>query len=141
MATTAHALGPGQITIGETGSGQEFGGQVTTCSLEPDYDQDDATHVLDGGTVAGDLTETWSLTGEFLQDYTADSLVLWCAEHSGEELPFTFRPRTDQPLQATGVLTVRAVPFGGDVKKRNTSEFEFTVTGVPAINAGGLTGD
>ena len=135
MATTAHSLGPGQLTIGETGSGQEFGGQVTTCTIEPDFNQDDDTPVLDGGVVAGDLTESWSLSGEFLQDYSANSLILWCADHSGEEMAFTFKPRKDQPLQATGTLTVRAVPFGGDVKTRNTSEFEFSIVGTPKITA------
>lgn len=135
----SHTLGPGTLTFGETGTEQEFGGSVTTCTLTPEFDQEDNVPVLSGDTIAGELTETWTLGGEFLQSYDSESLLLWCKTNSGKELPFKFRPRADQPLQASGVVTVRATPIGGDVKTRTTSEFEFVCVGIPDVTADGST--
>jgi len=131
----SHTLGPGILTFGDTGSAQEFGGSVTTCTVAPEFDQEDDVPVLSGEVVAGELTETWTLSGEFLQSYDSESLLLWCKENSGKEMPFKFRPRKDQPLQADGKVTIRATPMGGDVKTRTTSEFEFKCVGVPEYSA------
>lgn len=133
----SHTLGPGTLTFGEHGSEQEFGGSVTTCTLTPEFDQGDNTPVLSGDTIAGELTETWTLGGEFLQSYDSESLLLWCKINSGKELPFVFKPRADQPLTASGIVTIRATPIGGDVKTRTTSGFEFVCVGVPDVNADG----
>lgn len=131
----SQSLGPGTLTFGETGTEQEFGGSVTTATLTPEFDQGDAIPVLSGDSIPGELTETWTLGGEFLQTYDAESLLLWCKDNSGSQLPFVFKPRADQPLEATGVVTVRATPIGGDVKTRTTSEFEFVCVGIPDVTA------
>lgn len=129
MTTTAHRLGPGQLTFGETASEQEFGGQVTAVTLTPEVEEGDSIPVLDGGEVVDEGDTTWTLTGSFLQEFTTDSLIKWCHQNAGQQLPFVFRPRSDSALEATGTVTIRAVPFGGDVRTRNTSEFTFPVVG------------
>lgn len=126
-------LGPGIFTIGETASAEEFGGHTTVCALEPEHETDDDLPTLDGGTIGGDLTTKWNLKGEFVQDYLAGSLVAWAAANNGKRLPFRFVPSTEGVLETSGTLEVRAVKIGGDVKKKNTTEFEFPVVGVPAI--------
>lgn len=133
MPARATALGPGSLKFGDTGSEQEFASQVTVVRLEPSYDAEDNIPVLSGEEIAGAETETWTLTGEFLQEFGIGNLVQWCFDNSGEELPFTFRPRTDGQLSATGTALIRAVSVGGDVKAKNTAEFEFKVVGRPAV--------
>lgn len=128
-------LGPGLLTLGETGTPKEFGTQVSETTLTPEYDSDDPINVLSGDEYAGDETETWLLSVVLYQDYTAESLHLWLYQNAGEEVPFTFVPSKAGALQATGTVKVRAASLGGEVKTRNTSEVEFPVVGRPVIDA------
>lgn len=130
MAIKSTKLGPGRLTFGETGTPTEFGSQITNARIEPSYDSEDPIPVLSGEELAGDETATYVLAGTFLQDYTGmSSLIVWCKENEGAVLPFTFVPSTDGGLQATGTVKIRAVTAGGDVKTRNTSDFEFPGVG------------
>lgn len=126
-------LGPGIFTVGEVGSPREFGGHVTVCALEPEHETDDDLTTLDGSTIGGDLTTKWAAKGEFVQDYLAGSLVKYAADNNGVRLPFKFVPSTAGALEVSGTLEVRAVKVGGDVKKKNTTEFEWPVIGDPTI--------
>lgn len=130
---TLDKLGPGLLTLGATGSPQEFGALCSAASVAPDYDSDDPIDLLDGSAVAGDESETWKLTFTIYQDYQKQSALLWLYTNSGKEVPFTFVPSKSGALQVKGTVKVRAASIGGDVKKRNTSELELPVTGRPAI--------
>lgn len=132
---TAHALGPGTLTFGETGTLKEFSSQITNAVLTPSYDAEDNIPTLDGTEAAGAETETWTISGTFLQAYASGNLLQWCYDNSGSELPFTFKPRTDQQLTSTGTVVIRAVNIGGDVKAKNTAEFEFKIVGRPTVTS------
>lgn len=130
MAIKADKLGPGHLTFGETGSPTEFGSQVTKCELAPEVEDGDTVGVLSGEEITDGETETYKLTGEFYQDYSGmTSLIVWCKTNSGIAVPFTFIPVDDSALAARGTVRVRPVKFGGEVKKRNTTEFEFIGVG------------
>lgn len=125
MTTKASKLGPGRLTFGEVGSIREFGGQLTKGELKPDTG--DTTAVLDGGEVGDDA---YTLAGEFYQDYSGmDSLMVWCKTHKGEAIPFEYVPNSAEALGVRGTVTVQPVTFGGEVKKRNTTPFEFKGVG------------
>lgn len=126
-------LGPGLLTIGETGSPQEFGAMTTKTELEPEYDKDDDLPVLSGEEYGGDETEKWTLRFDLLQDYTAESLNYWLYQNAGKTLPFTFVPNKEGALQAKGKVRIRAGKLGGEVKKTNSSEMELPVIGRPDI--------
>lgn len=134
MAVKTQKLGPGVLRFGETASEQEFSSQVTSVLLEPDFDSEDPIPVLSGEEVPGDETETYVLSGEFLQEYSMESLLVWCKANSGTVLPFTFTPNTNSGFSATGSVLIRAVAIGGDVKTSNTTEFEFPGVGEWSIN-------
>lgn len=130
MAISSHKLGPGTLSLGAVGSTKEFGVALTKATLTPEADDGDTIVVLSGDELIEEGEETWTLEGSVYQAYDADSLIVWCNTHSGETLPFTFRPSTDQPLKATGKVLVRSIAIGGDVKTRNQSEFTFKATDV-----------
>lgn len=136
MAPTAapSTLGPGLLTIGETGSTTEFGVMVSEVTLEPDFDSDDPIVMLSGDEYAGDESVTWTLKPTIYQTYDKDSLILFTHQHAGEEMPFTFVPDKAGVLQAKGKLKMRPASIGGEVKKRNTSELEFPVVGTPQVD-------
>ena len=87
--------------------------------------------MLSGEQVADDPDISSVIAGTFLQEYGAEALVTWCWEHRGEVLPFSFQPRSDADLTISGECQVLPVEVGGDVKTRNTSDFEFPVIGDP----------
>lgn len=136
MTIKANRLGPGHLTLGEVGSPQEFGSQVTKMECAPSFDDGDVVEVLSGEQLAEDDEESWKLSGEFYQEFSMTGLVAWCRAHSGQVLPFTFTPDDDADFVVTGSCKVRSVKVGGEVKKRNTSEFEFPCIGIPVFGAG-----
>lgn len=131
MPIKSNVLGPGSLKFGEVASQREFAAQLTKCELTPDISEEDDLHVLSGETLSGEDTITWTIGGTVLQDYELDSLADYCLEHTGELLPFVFTPNDDAARLWTGVAKIRPIKIGGDVKKRNTSDFTFPLTGTP----------
>lgn len=130
MAT--RTLGPGSLKIGETASVREFAAHLTNCELKSDTSSDDPTPMLDGSNMDGEDTYAWSLAGKIQQNYDFDSLEKYCFTNRGELLPFVFTPANDGGIDWSGILKVRPVAsVGGDVKKRNTTDFEFQIIGDP----------
>lgn len=126
----ADKLGPGTLTFGEEASPSEWGAQCTAVTLEPKTDEGDELIYLSGDSEQ-DETTTWTLSGKVAQTFDAESLQIWAKEQAGKQLPFTFQPRNDEQLVITGEVTVRALAIGGDVGKKNTSDFEFKCTSEP----------
>lgn len=129
----------GQLTIGEEGTLQTFGSQVTSITLTPSVDRGDDVFVLDGGTAPGDRTESWVMAGTLLQDFgettNETALTEFCFTNRGKELPFVFVPNDTSAKQVTGNLVVEAVAIGGDVNTQVTSDFEFPLVGEPVLGA------
>ncbi|MDO5633283.1 MAG: hypothetical protein Q4G34_00200 [Micrococcus sp.] len=128
MASKAHKLGPGTLTFGAEGSESEWGASVTAVTIEPDVDEGDEMHFLDG-TSDNDEDVTWKLSGTVAQNFNRSSLQIWAKEQTGKPLAFTFRPRNDAALTIKGTCRIRPVSIGGDVRSKNTSDFEFPVVG------------
>lgn len=126
----ADKLGPGTLTFGEEASPSEWGAQCTAVTLEPNTDEGDELIYLSGDSEQ-DETTTWTLSGKVAQTFDAESLQIWAKEQAGKKLPFTFRPRNDEQLVITGMVTVRALAIGGDVGKKNTSDFSFKCPAEP----------
>lgn len=123
-------LGPGSLKIGDTDSEQDFSADVTNTALEPSTDTEDPDNFLDGHSEGGSQTESWTLTGSVKEDFSMDGLQVWCNQHSGEELPFTFIPNTSGTVQWKGKVTIASIQIGGDVKSKNANDFSFSATGV-----------
>lgn len=136
MAVKAHKLGPGTLTLGETASEQEFGTQVTRAEVSPSWADEDPIPVLSGDEYSEPGEFEGTLNGEFLQEYGMASLIAWTWEHTGEWMPFRFKPRNDAEMLLTGEVRVTAVTVGGDVKSTNTSEFEWPIRALPAMTFG-----
>ena len=123
-------LGPGSLKIGDTDSEQDFSADVTNTALEPSTDTEDPDNFLDGHSEGGSQTESWTLTGSVKEDFSMDGLQVWCNQHSGEELPFTFIPNKSGTVQWKGKVTIASIQIGGDVKSKNANDFSFAATDV-----------
>lgn len=123
-------LGPGSLKIGDTDTEKDFSADVTNTALEPSTDTEDPDNFLDGHSEGGSQTESWTLTGSVKEDFSMDGLQVWCNQHSGEELPFTFIPNKSGTVQWKGKVTIASIQIGGDVKSKNANDFSFAATDV-----------
>ncbi len=124
-------LGPGSLAIGEVGTTRQFAGDITKVNLNATTNSEDDTPLLDGTNESGADTYAYTLTGTIMDKYTLDSLTVWCETNKGTELPFVFTPSNDGELEVSGTVKIRPVGLGGDVKKKNTNDFEFPLIGDP----------
>lgn len=131
MAVKASTLGPGSLKFGAVASEQEFAVQLTKAALTPSVDTEDEIPTLSGDRLSGEDTETWEISGTILQDYELDSLEDWCFENKSLVVPFVFTPSLAGKRKYSGSCKIRPLTIGGDVKKRNTSDFTFPLIGEP----------
>lgn len=134
MAGKIRTLGPGSLTIGEEESTQNFAADCINVTLTPDTSTDDEINFLDGSSESGAQTTTWTLEGTVKENYSMDSLQVWCLTNKGRQLPFKFVPSNEGDLELTGQCTIAPIGFGGDVKSKNDQEFSFACTDVQAGN-------
>ncbi|MEU3475350.1 hypothetical protein [Rhodococcus sp. NPDC006774] len=138
-----HTLGPGSLVINAPGGGSvalDISCQISNLVISAKGDSEDPTPTLCGGAVAGARTYAWTMAGAVFQDVQADGLIDWTWRNAGAETGFTFIPDTTGQAKVTGTVMVDPVGLGGDVKKRNTSEFEWNISGDPVFTAQPATG-
>lgn len=132
MPAKVHKLGPGTITIGETGTELDFSCQVTAAHVDTEVDEGDSVTVLCGDEVPGARTYSHSFAGTLLQDLDAAGIVAYSWEHAGEQVPFTFTPVTDLAATVEGTLILDPLSIGGDEAGQNmTSDYEWAIVGTP----------
>lgn len=136
MPAKSYKMGPGTLTVGETGSPQDMSCQITSAKLTPSKDAEDDLNVLCGDVVPGEVTYTWALAGTLVQDLSTGGVNLWSLANAGLQLPFTFTPSTAVGQTFTGILTVDPLEIGGDVKTKPTADFEWSLVGQPVASAG-----
>lgn len=134
-APKSYKLGPGSLILGETGTTMEISCQITACTAEFDVDAEDDVPTLCGGTLAGDETETGTLTGTIIQDLSDEGIIEYTWTNSGTVVPVVFIPNTTVGKQITGSVKLRRLNVGGDVKTSPTSDFEWPFVGLPALTA------
>jgi hypothetical protein len=137
MAASTTKLGPGTLTIGETGSEVDFSCQVIGARIAWDVTADDDVPTMCGDVVAGDRTYTAALSGSLFQDLAdPDGIVYYSWDHKGEAVPFTFTPSTAIGAVATGTITLDPLDVGGDdASAKLTADFEWACVGEPVLTA------
>lgn len=129
MSVRSHKLGPGSLKFGETGSPVEFAAGVRSVTVEPETESGDEMYVLSGDSIAEGDEDSYTLTGSMLQEYDTSSFILWAHENHGSQVTFLFVPDNEKDFGVSGVVRIKRVPIGGDVRERNTSDFEFQGVG------------
>lgn len=127
-APTDTRLGPGTLMLGAA----EYGAQIANVTLEPSQDSEDGTPTLGNPDPLPEVTESWVLSGEAIQDFEdAAGFVNFCMDNALTVVAFTWVPNTDAGVEYAGDVLITSVPIGGDVSAQNTSSFEFPVQGTP----------
>ena len=133
MPATFIPTGPGPLEFGPIGGDQfDASCQVTSMLVDSETDAEDPIHVLCGDTVAGEETTAFTLKATFLQDsLLAVGLTAYTWNNAGVTVAFEFVPNLEAGAKIEGRVTVRPMPIGGEVKKRNTHDIEWAIVGTP----------
>lgn len=131
--TPVFPLGPGALTIGQTGSPIDVSCLVNNATIAADKDQGDSSTKLCGTVRPGAVVYTYTLSGNVDLDIaTEDGLFALSQSAAGSEQDFTFTPNSAAGTAATGRLVIDPLSFGGDTPGETmTSDFEFTLVGSP----------
>ncbi len=138
MSILSYKLGPGTLNLG---SGPlDVSAQVQAIAVEPEESvtTTEAIDVLSGDQLPEeeDASYRCKLTATFLQDtLVAGGLVDWTWDNAGAEMDFEFVPNDALTQKVTGTLRVVPLKIGGDVKKRNTSDWSVSCIGMPTLVA------
>ena len=135
MTEQAQTLGPGTFTIGSVGTPLDLTAQVTSIKVTPKADAEDSVVTLSGETLAGERNYSWTLGGTLIQDLTDAGMFDYTWTNKGTQVPFTFTPSTAAGRSVTGTVIVDPLELGGDVKKKNTTDFEWVIVGDPELGA------
>lgn len=125
------ALGPGSLVFGTTGSELDISCQVTACRVTFDSDKEDDLPTLCGGVIAGEKVYSAKLEFTAGQDSEAGGMTDYTWTNAGKEVPVKFVPFESEVASVQGVVVIDPTEFGGDVRKRNTSDAEFDFVGMP----------
>lgn len=132
-AGDTYNLGPGELSIGATGTEIDVSCLINNAVISMSKDQGDSTTKLCGTVKPGAVTYTYALSGNVDTDISdpAGLFALSQAE-PGSQQPFTFTPSTEAGTEAAGVLIIDPLDFGGDTTGETmTSDFEFALVGAP----------
>jgi hypothetical protein len=133
MTVKSFTQGPGTFSIGSVGTPLDLTAQVTALSVEFSEEVDDSVPTLSGESLEGEATYPATLTGTLIQDLTDAGMFDYTWTNKGSIVPFTFTPSTAAGRSVTGSVRVAPLNLGGDVKKKNTTDFTWTVIGDPVL--------
>jgi hypothetical protein len=133
-------LGPGELTIGATGTEIDVSCLINNATIAASKDQGDSTTKLCGTVKPGATTYTYALSGNVDIDAALGSGLFAASQsQAGTEMAFVFTPNNEFTAPATtgttasGTLTLDPLDFGGDTMGDvMTSDFEFAITGTPS---------
>lgn len=127
-------LGPGILTIGETGSELDLSCNLSAAEFATDKDQDDPIPVLCGREVASAATYTATISGTLLLNLSDPESIFYYADvHKGEVVPVSYTPNTDAGAVITGNVTLDPLGLSGDVRANIEAEFEWAFSEWPTI--------
>ena len=135
MTIETTTVGPGTITVGETGTEVDFSAQILAARVSWSVNREDSRRVLNGEILPGRVTRTAAVSCTILQDIAqASGIVRFSWANRGQELPFVYVPATDAGVHVTGTVTVEPIDVGGDVDADAESEFEWQFVGEPDLD-------
>jgi hypothetical protein len=140
-AGDTYKLGPGTLTIGQTGTPIDVSCLVNNAVISASKDEGDSVTKLCGDVVPGSVTYTYSLAGNVDVDINDPAGLFALSQASpGTQQDFVFTPSTEAGTEAAGRLVIDPLDFGGDETGQiMTSDFEFSIVGAPTYTIGGAT--
>jgi hypothetical protein len=131
----SQVMGPGAFSIGALETALDLTAQVTALTVQWSEDVEDSVPTLSGEVLDGAASYTAVLSGTLVQDLTDAGMFDYTWANKGTVVPFTFTPSTAAGRSVSGMVRVAPLDLGGDVKQKNTTDFEWSCIGEPALGA------
>jgi len=131
--TTVAKLGPGTLTIGQTGTPIDVSCLVNGAKIVATKDVSDPTTKLCGTKRSGTISYTYELSGNMdIDPADPDGIFALSQNNPGTEVEYVFTPSTEAGTSAAGVLVLDPLDFGGDEFGDDlTSDYTFALTDKP----------
>lgn len=135
LPTDTGQLGPGELTIGATGSSIDISCYLNNAAVEWTNDTSDSTTKLCGVERPGVTKFSAQLTGNVDVDAGNDSGLFALSWNSkGTVQDFTFTPNSTLGTTVTGKLTILPLRLGADNYGDDlTSDFTWDIVGDPVL--------
>lgn len=130
LSANATATGTPSATITPAGGVKDFSCQITSGTVEWEEDAEDDLTVLCGDTEPGEITWSAAISGSMVVD---PDQAQWTWDNKGKKFPAVYIPSNAAAKQVVGVVVVKPLPFGGEVKTTATADFEWPYVGEPAM--------
>lgn len=146
MTINESRLKNGTLSLGPTATALEVSCQITNCRINTSYSDDgDPLTTLCGDTKgAPRKLDGYKLAGTLVQDFdlpeAEGGVIDYVWNHSLELVEFTFTPddvASGPTVTGSVTLEIPGETYGGDVGSRLTSDFEWSIDGVPVRTYGG----
>ena len=124
--------GPGELTIGATGTAIDISCLVNSATITATKDQGDSVTKLCGTVKPGAISYEYELGGNIDIDVlTATGLFALSQSNAGSEQDFSYTPNDAGPT-ATGKLILDPLSFGGEEYGATmASDIAFALVGAP----------
>lgn len=127
-------LGPGVLTVGETGAILDFSARATQAAVRWSVNTEDDTLTLAGSSEPGVRTYAAVLEATVYQDdLTAAGLIAYSWNNKGKRMPALFTPYNEGLHEISGTVVVDPIDVGGEVGKKNTADLKWSFVGTPTI--------
>lgn len=138
MALKSFKMGDGTFKLGPAGA-QDASCQITNLRVEcsESVQTTDAVPVLCGEELPqeDDVTLSWQLSGNVVQDIAAADLVAYTWSNASDEVAFEFVPNTVAARKVSGTVRIVPLTLGGDVKSTPRADFTWQIIGTPVLAA------
>jgi hypothetical protein len=141
MAFKPIVIKDADLILGVVATGTNFAIQLTSITLTPDVATERIKTAKPAGRYSSVDDPEWSLDLGYVYGYddtTADeALAAYLLDHTGEQVPFTFRPISGASgaPEISGTVTLLAGAIGGDQGAFSTQTVSLPVEGQPTIGA------
>lgn len=129
---TESRLRTGKLTFGPPETPVVFACQATAVTVTPSYDDDgDPLETLCGDTIAAGKKASYTIAGTSVQDFdNPQGFLSYCWNTQMQQVAFTWQANPSAPTWA-GNCVILALPEGGEVNTRLTTDWEFEIVGSP----------
>ncbi len=131
MPTSKYSVGPGKLTIGDTGL--DLTCQVKSATVEWDEDAGDTEYTLCEDPIVAEAEYTASLSATIIQDLSSGGVIDFTWKNKGKTYPIVYIPKTSEGAVIEGKVRITPISVGGEARQRAESDVTWQFVDEPTF--------